>query len=219
MPNWLPLPLAPAVGIPWQEVNTQSSIWDSATPHPPAAIILLSFDVRQGQSPPSPWRWLNLWWESAGTAVPLPCLPASTIWLVKQIALSSCSPICLLSWVFCTAATAVPQFPPLLCSYSDAIRTAIRVALVSGELSRRQFAMFVCEGAAAVVSKVVAVSQSAAVHLNGSIMQTCIVIYVRKWYTSAAAICVNCTHLSQTVLSFKWGVVFKIRNLSQKTND
>lgn len=34
MPNWLPLPLAPAVGIPWQEVNTQSSIWDTAAPHP-----------------------------------------------------------------------------------------------------------------------------------------------------------------------------------------
>lgn len=108
------------------------------------ATIWPPFDVGQGQSPVVLRQRLNPWWEPVGKAALLSFSPASTIWLVKQIALSSCSPICPLSWALCAAASTVPQFPPsavFLLRHHKHSHTCT-VAPVSGESPRHQFNMF-----------------------------------------------------------------------------
>lgn len=150
MPNWLPPALGTRSGFPLAESEhtVQHSGYRCVT-SPVASLspsltatIWLHFNVKQGRSPPAPLQRQNLWWESVGKVVPLFFSLASTIWLVKQIALSSCSPICLLSWVLCATATTMPQFPPLLCFCSHTIRMAILVAPVSGKSRRRQFTTY-----------------------------------------------------------------------------
>lgn len=148
-------------------------------PQLPASLgltaIWLAFDAGQGRSPPAPRRRPNPQRESGGKVILSSFSPASTIWLVKQIALSSCSPIFLLSQVSCAAAAAPPRLPPPLRFCSDAISTAIRAAPVSGESPRHQFDTFAVKN--------LRCSLQAAVHLNASITQTfCSVIRQKMIY-------------------------------------